>query len=89
MLRFVAVTIHYSELFTVNDIFLPGMLGQDLAGLVNAGTVGQAGQASGIGTRKKFSTILAPKQSALSKNAFLRNSAPHIRLHFGARNLLP
>jgi hypothetical protein len=64
MLRFVAVPIHYSELFTVNDMFLPGMLGQDLTGLVYAGTVRQAGQASCIGTREKFSAILAPKQRA-------------------------
>ncbi len=54
------------------------MLGQDLTGLVYAGTVGQAGQASGIGTRKKFSAILAPKQSALlirkKESNYLKNS---------------
>jgi hypothetical protein len=58
------------------------MLGQDLTGLVYAGTVGQAGQASGIGTRKKFSAILAPKQSALlnkkERKQLFEEQLPHI-----------
>jgi hypothetical protein len=57
-------------------MLLPGMLGQDLAGLVYAGTVGQAGQASGIGTRKKFSAILAPKRERTVKKFLFEKQRP-------------